>query len=201
MQKRTRARTTPGAKPKRRPNTTPNLPYTEAQRVAAITAALTTNAERPLTRDAIEAARAAAGRDLSPNTLSIWIKQYGDEIRPQLSTPTNQEIIIQTQDAVIAKWAEVRRLSLDQLSNEKKLGQSSARDLAVVAGISDDHINKAVGYGPDINSRIGKMEELCKRLNIDMLGILDRYIQLLEQNIQAQTDKNIKQLESGPKAG
>lgn len=189
MQKRPRPRPAP-EKPSSRP-------ASMQEKLAAVTAALTTDPDKPLSRRCIDAARAACARQISPQTLSDWIKLYGKEVRSQLTAPSNAEVIASTQAKVAKRWADIRDKAMDELLAGDKLKVSAGRDLAVVAGISSDHLSKLSVLSPERTAKIAKMDDLMARLGIDIDKFYDKCIEGMELELGRRTDEQMKRLNDG----
>lgn len=166
----------------RSPKRSPATYYPPALKIQACVAALTVNPEHPTSQAAMDAAKAILNADIAPSTISLWIRQNETELTALMPAPNTAQLVNETQQAVVAKWLQLEDKALDALLDEKmnKLGTSSARDLAVVAGISRTHLSKMVGIDPTFLPLAVRFQNVCERLGLPV-EVLEDYIMVLER--------------------
>src|SRR5260221_6055769 len=109
--------------------------FTAQERIVAVTAALTANAEHPTGRRALDAACAALHTTIHVSTLHDWLHLYRDQVRPMLITKPIDQVIIDQRDSTLADMNAVRQLAIQELQDKAKAKEASWRDTAVVFGI------------------------------------------------------------------
>lgn len=95
--------------------------------------------------------------------------------------PSTKELVNQQYNETVQAWSQVERLTLEHLVTSGKIGESSARDAAVVAGIARTHLAKMISLDSALVDSVTKLQAICQRIGIDVKSLIDDYITVLER--------------------
>lgn len=156
--------------------------YPEQLKIKACVAALTTNPDHPLGLDSLNAAMAVLNAPIAHTTLNTWLEQYRDQVTALMPVePSTKELVNQQYNETVQAWSQVERLTLEHLVTSGKIGESSARDAAVVAGIARTHLAKMISLDSALVDSVTKLQAICQRIGIDVKSLIDDYITVLER--------------------
>lgn len=148
--------------------------FTRAEKVKAVSAALTAMPDKPTGQRGLKAATDAGVR-VDKSTLWAWIQEYRDEVTALLPPrKTTAEIVQETHKEITEQFTRTRQAYLEQMLNPDTVSKASARDSAVVVGIMSDHLNKIQGALPyDIQRKIDIFFAHCEALGLEPGQALD----------------------------
>lgn len=184
--KRSRQRAA-AASPASKPRRVSARAYTKADKVRACTAALTANVDHPYSDVSVQAARDTINAPgLSKETLFNWMTECRDQVLGlMLPQQTTAEIVSETQESVLADMVAVRNMAIERLKRpDGKLNEASARDLAVIMGISQDHIHKLHKLSAERTARVYALIAACDRAHWDYDTFIEDMIVYVESKIQ-----------------
>lgn len=159
--------------------------FTAEERISAVTAALTANAEHPLGKRALEAACTSLRTTIHISTLADWLKLYRPMVEPTLITKPIDQVIIEQRDSTLADMNKVRQLAIQELQDKEKAHNASWRDSAVVLGIVHDKIEDSIGLAPDMVAVARRWQALAAAAGWNAAAMWDKYCDGLEAKMQA----------------
>lgn len=160
--------------------------YSTTEKIRACGAMLATNPEHPYSNASIEAAKQVLNApQLSNETLGKWMNEYRSEVEALLpGEPSKAQLVAAVKDEVLDLWTTARNKALTQLNTEGVIEKASARDLAVIGGITQDHIHKLHKLSAERTARIYALLDACQRVNYDYDTLIDDMIAMVESKGQ-----------------
>lgn len=137
---------------------------TPAERIAAVTAALTANREHPTGSRALDAACLSLGRPIHVSTLHDWLQLYRGQIEATLPVIDLDETIKSQHNKTLADMIKARDIAVKQLLDENKAKGANYRDNGVVAGILHDKIENATALPANIVDAVLAFVKICDAL-------------------------------------
>jgi hypothetical protein len=190
--KATRSRQTEPIASTQSPKRTRIQMHSDAECIAACTAALTANLEHPTSKRGLDAAIASLGHIINVSTLHDWLKLYRPMIEPTLTVIPVEQTIADTRNKTLSNMIKARDLAVAQLLDPNKVKNAQYRDNGVVAGILDDHIEAATAIRPSLANAAIALDRICTALGFtteDLILSHTAKLQDLQQRRLMSADK------------
>jgi hypothetical protein len=141
---------------------------------------------------------AVLGESVHASTIGDWLVEYKAKALALMPPArTADEIVRAARDETIKQWSEVRKKALERLSQDAVINEAKARDLSVVAGISDDHILKATALSPTLVNAVQRLDQLLALQGIDLEATLQKLIDNAEHRLALNVTPVAREIEAG----
>jgi hypothetical protein len=160
----------------------PRYEHSEAEKIRAVTAMMTTNREHPLSTVALEAGYKALGHRVHHQTLSDWHKQYRETVIASLVLPTTSEIVQGTRNEILDDLHDVVRGGLSHAKKPETIAKATYYQAVMGAAVGLTKINEITGLPQDVVRAWQDYEHTCSLLTLDaMQSFLDFHTWLKSQ--------------------
>lgn len=161
--------------------------YTREEKLRAVTIMVGMGG---MTYEAIEQIRLVLKRNVSKDTLSHWQTQFRDEvisIQPQLAPKELDvpKIIAETRQKLLVNLSAAAEKYSDHLTSQDVIDKASARDSAVVVGISTEKLLLVAGRTPELDNLLQSFIKECEGTTFNPQSLLESLVNAVKAKKQA----------------
>jgi len=132
-----------------------------------------------LTKDALREVDRLLGKHVDKSVIWHWL-QENPQIEIEPYRPDVTAVIQDTRNHVISRMQSSLVKIVDRSNNDTVIEAASLKELMLSAAIAIDKLKQFAGLSPELEHRIGLLQQACNKANVDILDWIDSSIAQLE---------------------